>query len=148
MITISYEDIKQAIELTNSMNEAAVKLNLHFSTFKRKATIYGLYVPNQGLKGSAKPFGDNDTRKFNLWEILEGKYPSYQTFKLKNRMLEEGLIENVCSECNNFEWNGKPLNCELDHINGIRHDHRRDNLRMLCPNCHSQTDTYRSKKRI
>ncbi|MDB4314432.1 hypothetical protein N9955_00110 [bacterium] len=45
-------------------------------------------------------------------------------------------------------WNGKSLNLHLDHINGINNDNRLNNLRWLCPNCHSQTETYtgRNKK--
>ena len=76
---------------------------------------------------------------------MTGKYPEYQTFKLKNRLLQEGIMENKCSICNLTEWNGKPLNMELDHINGNRTDHRLKNLRMICPNCHAQTETYRAK---
>jgi hypothetical protein len=141
MLTISYDQIKNAIDSSNTMREASIKLNLHFSTFKRKAEQFGLYSPNQGCKGGSK-IGKVST---NLNEILDGKHPHYQTFKLKNRLLKEGLIENKCSKCNITEWDNMPINCELDHINGIRHDHRLSNLRMLCPNCHSQTSTYRGK---
>ncbi len=41
--------------------------------------------------------------------------------------------------------NGRPIPLELDHINGRRDDNRLDNLRILCPNCHAQTETYRGK---
>lgn len=53
------------------------------------------------------------------------------------------LLPEGCQMCNVVDsWNGKPINLQLDHINGIRHDHRLENLRWLCPNCHSQTDTF------
>ena len=81
-------------------------------------------------------------------EILDGKHPSYQTYKLKNRMLKEGILVNICSECGISEWNGKSISLELDHVDGVRTNHKLENLRLLCPNCHSQTDTYRSKNRI
>jgi 5-methylcytosine-specific restriction endonuclease McrA len=61
---------------------------------------------------------------------------------VKRRLLLEGILENVCSECGLREWRGKALAMHIDHINGIRTDHRLENLRMLCPNCHSQTPTY------
>src|SRR3990167_1240859 len=68
---------------------------------------------------------------------------------VKHIALKEDLLKNICSECNNQGyWNDKTLILQIDHINGIRDDHRLENLRMLCPNCHSQTETYcgRSKK--
>lgn len=55
-----------------------------------------------------------------------------------------GLYTGTCFKCNNGEmWNGEPITIELDHINGINDDNREENLRWLCPNCHSQTPTYR-----
>lgn len=59
---------------------------------------------------------------------------------------QKGLKEYRCSICpNDGNWNGKPLNLQLDHINGNRKDQRLENLRWVCPNCHSQTDTYGGK---
>lgn len=66
---------------------------------------------------------------------------------VKWRLLREGLLENRCQICGISEWQGQPLSIHLDHINGVRNDHRFENLRMLCPNCHSQTDTYGAKNR-
>ena len=128
---------------SETMAIAAAKLKMHFSTFKRYASMFGCYLPNQGAKGTRKK--SNLHRTIDLKEITDGKHPSYQTFKLKLRLLKAGLIKNQCSICDISEWCNKTLNCELDHINGNRTDHRLENLRMLCPNCHSQTDTYRSK---
>jgi 5-methylcytosine-specific restriction endonuclease McrA len=88
------------------------------------------------------------SKSIPLNEILDGLHPSYQTYKLKNRLIKEKILENICSECGLNEWNNKPINLELDHINGVRTNHKLENLRLLCPNCHSQTDTYRSKNRI
>jgi Zn finger protein HypA/HybF involved in hydrogenase expression len=63
--------------------------------------------------------------------------------RIKSRLIQEGILEDRCSECGlEGEWNGKPIKMVLDHINGINDDYRRDNLRLLCPNCNSQTDTF------
>lgn len=66
---------------------------------------------------------------------------------LKRRILREGILGDVCSICGIKEWNGKPLVLQLDHINGDNRDNRIENLRLLCPNCHSQTDTFCGKNR-
>jgi len=50
--------------------------------------------------------------------------------------------------CGLTEWNNKPISLELDHINGINNDNRLENLRIICPNCHAQTPTYRGRKNV
>lgn len=61
---------------------------------------------------------------------------------LKRRLLEAGLLTNGCSTCGIDSWREAPLALQLHHINGNRHDNRLENLALLCPNCHSQTDTW------
>jgi len=67
---------------------------------------------------------------------------------LKRRIIKENLIEYKCSECGlKDKWNGKELSLQLEHKNGINNDNRLENLTFLCPNCHSQTETYAGKSR-
>ncbi len=66
---------------------------------------------------------------------------------MKERLLREGLLRTECEQCGLSEWRGKPLSVHIDHINGVKDDHRLENLRMLCPNCHSQTDTYGARNK-
>lgn len=68
------------------------------------------------------------------------------TDALKKRLINASLLEYKCYNCSIVEWNGEKLSLQLDHINGDRYDNRLENLRLLCPNCHSQTSTYAGKR--
>lgn len=127
-----------------SMSQACAELKLHFNSFKRRAVKLGCYKTNQAGKGIKR---NKIEGVIPLQEILDGKHPQYQTFKLKNRLLKEGLKKNECEVCRLKEWRDVPLNMELDHIDGDRTNHKFKNLRMICPNCHAQTETYRSLNR-
>lgn len=61
---------------------------------------------------------------------------------LKMRLLKAGLKDNLCEHCGITTWRGEPLSMQLHHANGDGTDNRLDNVVFLCPNCHSQTDTY------
>lgn len=90
------------------------------------------------LRGAIATNGRNN-KKLTLAELHSKK----RTRSVVRRvLLREGILELVCAICGTHSWLGRPLSLHLDHINGVADDHRHDNLRMLCPNCHSQTETY------
>jgi len=66
---------------------------------------------------------------------------------LKRRLLEEGLKQNRCEECGIEQWRGRRLAMALHHVNGDGTDNRLENLRLLCPNCHAQTENFSGKNR-
>ncbi len=71
---------------------------------------------------------------------------TYARHALRRRLVEEGVLEYKCDICKCPPiWNGAPLSLHLDHVNGVYNDNRVENLRFLCPNCHSQTETYAGK---
>ncbi|MBC8306695.1 MAG: HNH endonuclease [Pelagibacterales bacterium] len=94
-------------------------------------------------------------------DISHFKYPERKTLKqlciqqgkyhrggLKRRLLKENILENKCSECGQMPfYNNKILILQLDHVNGNNTDNRIENLRILCPNCHSQTSTFSGKNK-
>lgn len=140
---LSDAEFIKIVESAGSMLYASKLCGMAYTTFIKRAKKLGIYAPNQGGKGLPK-----NQPKIPTAQILNGEYPQYPTYKLKLRLIKEGYIEDKCSICG---WNKKPENreftpCELDHINGNPFDHRLENLRLICPNCHSLTPTYRFRR--
>lgn len=92
------------------------------------------------LRGKTNPYAP----KRSLESILRNG-ASYQSTKLRKRLLREGLLKPLCSNCGATEWLGQPIPLELDHLDGDKNNNRIDNLRLICPNCHALTPTYRGK---
>ncbi len=82
-----------------------------------------------------------------LEEVLQ-QGSSVHRFGLKARLIRDGVLDNRCALCGQEPiWNGAPLMLTLDHINGVSDDNRLENLRLLCPNCHSQTTTFAGRNK-
>jgi hypothetical protein len=80
------------------------------------------------------------------WElILKGELKVRYGGSFKLRLLERNILENKCSRCDIQEWLGEKISLELDHIDGDNWNNKRENIRLLCPNCHAITDNYKGK---
>lgn len=73
--------------------------------------------------------------------------PGVNRNHLRLRLLADGLKEARCEQCGLTEWRGRPAPLQLHHINGDGRDNRPENLQILCPNCHSQTDSWGGRNR-
>lgn len=138
-ITFTDAELIECYNNKLTLHETAAKLNSTTVSVWRRAKKIGLYWKDLPPKQSGV--------KIELHEILEGKHPYYQTYKLHNRLLKEGIKDHVCEICGNSEWNNQPIPLQLDHIDGNPHNHVLSNLRMICPNCHAQTETYCGKNK-
>lgn len=117
----------------------------NLKTLKRKLNEYEIdYSHFTGQKWQINPNNPVYRNKYlpNLCE-----HSSLSSSNVKNLLYRLNLKQNKCEYCGVSEWNGKPLICELHHINGEPSDNRIENLQILCPNCHSQTENFRSRSR-
>lgn len=150
MWQISSEEFKNIVASCSTLSEILKHFNLmnkggNHNTLKRRMIAEGIDFSH--IKTG---IGSNKGRKFDipsqpLSEILV-EHSTYNRSHLKNRLVKEGLLKNECSICGlGSEWQGKKIVHILDHVNGICDDNRIENLRMVCPNCNSQLDTFSGK---
>ncbi len=96
------------------------------------------YAGNMSGKGNPKP-----KQYVPFEEYIKRPFNSSNNIRLK--LIREGIKEAKCESCGIFDWMGKPAPLELDHIDGDHYNNTLSNLRILCPNCHAQTDTHSGK---
>jgi hypothetical protein len=142
-------DISEAVAAARSKAQAIRNLGEEPSTSTYRAmneAIDRLGLDTSHMMGQSWRRGreGGPSRKTPLEELLvDGRRCSSNG--LKKRLMAEGLKEHRCEMCGRTEWEGEPIPLELDHINGDRLDNRLQNIRLVCPNCHALTPTYRGR---
>lgn len=150
---IGKEKIKETIESSNSIKEVIKKVGLeptsNHRTFNKFIKKFSLEKEVEELK--KRSYKERSKRlidkRFDLITLNDFcKNSSRTTGDIKKYIIKNNLLEYKCFECGiGNVYNNKPLTLQLHHINGDNTDNRLENLKFLCPNCHTQTETYGSK---
>lgn len=143
---VTKEEMENVISKSKSMREVILSFGLvpngsgGYRNIKNKIVNLGLEIPKYNY------YGEGYKKLKHSDDIVFCENSTYPRHKLKERVIKENLIEYKCSFCDNDgNWQGKKLSLHIDHTNGVNNDNRIENLRFLCPNCHSQTETYGGK---
>jgi len=143
--------LQDAVKTSFSFAEVIKKLGLksysgNFPSVKKR--IISLCLDYSHFLGRGHLFGKSHswTHKRPIKYFLKRNNARISRTWLKSRLIKEGFLKNLCSICGLLPlWNNKKLVLVIDHINGNKFDYRLKNLRLLCPNCNSQTETFASK---
>lgn len=141
--------LKDAVESSVSIRQCLQKLKVaayggNYTGFHKAIKFYNIdtsHFTGMNLTGRTLPL-----RRKSIDEYLT-KNSNIQSFKLKKYLLEENIFKPICSSCNLSTWLTGLMPLELDHINGDNSNNELSNLRLLCPNCHALTSTYRGKNK-
>jgi Zn finger protein HypA/HybF involved in hydrogenase expression len=149
------DELKSIIEKHDYIKDVLLEIyndasTAHYRTFSvrcEKDNIDLKYIKDRGVhKNSQKLSMSGFNKKIPLEDILVIS-STYNRTELKNRLIKDDILANRCSNCGiEPKWDNKELVMILDHINGINNDHRLENLRLLCPNCNSQTSTFAGRQ--
>jgi|APCry1669188910_1035180.scaffolds.fasta_scaffold23093_1 5-methylcytosine-specific restriction endonuclease McrA len=145
------EMLEIVVQESWSKAECLRRLNLrpaggNYKILDRKLKEFGFNMDHFTGQGYRKGCLIPVVREKTLMECLV-ENSKYQSYKLKIRLIQEGLKKHQCECCLQTTWKDVPIPLELDHINGNSSDNRLENLQIICPNCHALTSNYRGKNK-
>ena len=150
---ISTEDIQDLLNSSTSLSNVIGKLGIcvkpnYLNMLKTIINARHLDLSKMEENRINSNCGGRGHKKFNRESILcENSKCTRKT--LKEFIISNNVLEYKCAECPIISThNNKPIVLQLDHINGISDDNRLENLRWLCPNCHSQTETFAGRNAV
>lgn len=146
---LSDEQFVELLKNSSTISEVLFKLGYSvkgnsWGFAKIRQRMSDLNLDGSVFKGKSPITKYGSLHKVNASDILKPNCKHARSV-LRRYVIKNNLIPYRCAICGCVEWQGRTLSLELDHINGINNDNRIENLRFLCPNCHSQTTTYGSR---
>ena len=142
--TYTEEEFRSAVKDSASVSQTMLKLGMTatgqaYHSFYRAKEEWG--VDTSHFTGALWSKGRIIGPKIPLEDYLTNKR-KIGSFALKRKLLKAKVFEEKCQKCQGTEWNSQPMPLELDHIDGNPANNNLSNLRILCPNCHAQTETH------
>lgn len=147
---ITFEELESLIQNSNTYKQVLDHFGLenkgeNFRTLRKRMIEDGIDFSHFSNK---KDFLIHFKKSYDSIDDILKENSNFNRGHLKRKLIDNGLLNNICYICGQLpEWNGQPLTLQLDHINGISNDNRLENLRILCPHCHSQTDNFAGKNK-
>lgn len=145
--TYTQEELQEAVKNSLSIRQTLQKLGLNPSGGNYKTTKKRLKELNINIDHF---LGQGHNRGKTIGPVRPISYylknnSHISSNRLRQRLLWEQIFEHKCYKCNLNTWLNKPIPLELEHIDGNHLNNSLENLTLLCPNCHAQTDTYCGK---
>lgn len=145
-------ELQELLDTSDSYKDVLIKIGLvgkgrNCDTLKKIIKEYGLdetqlNLNRKRLFSKCSDYAHKSTI-IPIEDILNNNISKpYSSTKLLKRLIKDGYKEYKCEICGLFDWLGKPISLQLDHIDGNHYNNNLSNLQILCPNCHSQTDTF------
>lgn len=131
--SISFSEVLKKLGYTGHGGYITKRLHEIFNKYKINYSHFSHYK----YKEFDKEYGELEKYLTNKCKIT--------SWKLKNKLIEQGIFKQECSCCQNTEWLGNPIPLELHHKDGNKNNNELKNLELRCPNCHYFTDTYKTK---
>lgn len=146
---VGKDNLQRLLNESNTYGEVLNKIGLsvianNFATLKKYIQLWGLsteLIDKNRLKIKSHPKYTESTFRSSL----ENGVCTLKPHKILKKMIQYNMKEYKCEKCGLSKWNGEDIVLELHHKNGNHSDNHFDNLEVLCPNCHSQTENFRTK---
>lgn len=153
LLEVSLEELSRIVKTSYSFKEVQTALGYRPSS---GSVYYKIKHRVEELKLDISHFGSmrserlsSNSQIYSMDEILIKDSFYTNISRMKKRILRDKLLEYKCHECGNIgSWNNKPMTLQLDHFNGDPKNHRLENLRFICPNCHSQTHNFSGRNKM